>query len=77
MHGSYLKAKERNISGDNIKSSLVDVNMYEAWGGKQPAQLLAVVQKTNNRACSLERLSENPKETWAVRTHSAKGVPPV
>lgn len=46
-------------------------------GGKQPAQLLAVVQKTNNRACSLERLSENPKETWAVRTHSAKGVPPV
>lgn len=46
-------------------------------GGKQPAQLLAVVQTTNNRACSLERLSENPKETWAVRTHSAKGVPPV
>lgn len=46
MHGSNLKAKKRNISGDNIKSSLVYVNMYEAQGGKQPAQLLAVVQTT-------------------------------
>lgn len=29
MYGSYLKAKKRNISRDNIKRSLVYVNMYE------------------------------------------------
>lgn len=32
MHGSYLKAKKRNISSDDIKRSLTYVNWVQVLG---------------------------------------------